>query len=343
MEGPKFIWTEETINYVRENWGKIKAHSMKKVLGCSWYAVVNKAKELGFESPENSDWDDDDVLKLKELAEKYHYEDIAKMMNRTPNAIYLKARRLNIRLIQDRNKWIEEDEQMLRDYWGSTSIEKLAKKMKRSIFSLKVKAVRMGLGSMISNNLDEISINDISQMLGVGLDRIYTTWINKGLKIKNIKITKNMSYMAVTWGNLIDFLKENQDDWDSKDLDKNMLGLEPDWLKAKRIKDFNNAPLKYRKWTKEELVKIKSLLIAGKDYKYIAKEVKRSEWAVANMLRNEGMSFRLSKYWKGKEMIFLKENYKEKTQEEIANILGRTKKAIGAKAEELGIQKRKKY
>lgn len=48
----------------------------------------------------------------------------------------------------------------------------------------------------------------------------------------------------------------------------------------------------------------------------------------------------LPQYWKGKELKYLKENYQNKTYSEIAEELGRTTKAIGAKAEEMGYQKR---
>lgn len=36
-------------------------------------------------------------------------------MNKTENAIYIKARRLGITLIQDRRKWTEEEETLLYD------------------------------------------------------------------------------------------------------------------------------------------------------------------------------------------------------------------------------------
>ncbi|MEG1597051.1 MAG: hypothetical protein RR359_02100 [Bacilli bacterium] len=340
MSKSKFQWTEDQIEYLKANWGKEKAHSMKKRFGCTWYSVVKKAEELGLKLPQNNDWTEEDILQLKELSEKYHYEEIAKIMNRTPNAIYLKAKRMNIRLIQDRSKWTEEDEQLLRDYWGNYSIEQIAKKMKRSVFSLKVKAVRMGLGSMIANNVEQISISDISDILNVSLDRLYNTWIDKGLKIKNIKITKNKSYMAVTWKDLMEFLKHHQDMWDSRDLEKNILGTEPEWLKEKRNKDIEDEPQKYKRWDKEELETIKRLLLEGKSYKEISEIIQRSEWAIANMLRNLGYSYKLKRFWTGKEMIYLKENYPNMTQDEIAEQLGRTKKSIGAKAEELGIQKK---
>ncbi|MFV0249497.1 MAG: hypothetical protein ACK5HP_00430 [Bacilli bacterium] len=44
MRGDRFVFTEEQIKYIIENWGKESAHCMKKKFGCTWYAVKNVAK-----------------------------------------------------------------------------------------------------------------------------------------------------------------------------------------------------------------------------------------------------------------------------------------------------------
>ena len=82
-------------------------------------------------------------------------------MNKTEKAVYLKARKLGITLIQDRKEWTKEEEKTLAELWGTKSIEKIAKKMKRYVFSLKVKAGRMGLGPMIQNNYEFITVSDM--------------------------------------------------------------------------------------------------------------------------------------------------------------------------------------
>lgn len=289
MGGKKFEFTEEQIQYIIDNWGKESAHSMKKTFGCTWYAVVSVAKAHGLEEPTSNNWTNEEIETLKLLAEKYHYEDIAKQMNKTENAIYLKAKKLGITLIQDRRKWTKEEEQELRDLWGNKSIEAIAKKLKRSIFSLKVKAVRMGLGSMISNNYEKITISDISELLDVSRDRITKTWVELGLNITLTKLTSEKKYMTVTWNELMKFLENNQNEWDSRKVEKNMLGQEPEWLVEKRARDLKENPLWYRKWTKEEIIKVENLFNNGKDYQTIALEVNRSEWSVTNLLRNMGV------------------------------------------------------
>ena len=132
MRGNKRIFTDEEKKYIIENWGKESAHSMKKKFNCSWYAVCAVAKEYDLEMPKNNDWTDEQIQTLRILAEKYHYEEIAKIIGKSENAIYLKARRLGITLIQDRRKWTKEEEQILKDLWGQKANRTNSQKIKEN-------------------------------------------------------------------------------------------------------------------------------------------------------------------------------------------------------------------
>ena len=50
--------------------------------------------------------------------------------------------------------WTKEEEQYLRESWGYISVEAIAKKMNRSLNSIKSKATKMKLGASIENNLN---------------------------------------------------------------------------------------------------------------------------------------------------------------------------------------------
>lgn len=342
MRGKKHEFKEEDKKYIIENWGKESPHSMKKKFNCTWYAVCSVAKEHGLELPTSNEWTEEEVEKLKKLAEIYHYTTIAKIMGKTENAIYLKARKLKITLIQDRREWTKEEEEELRELWGYQTIEEIAKKLKRTIFSLKVKAIRINLGAMIDNNYELLTISDISELLNVSRDRISTTWVDLGLKLKKKNLTENRSYYMITLEDLIVFLKEHQNEWDSRNLELIILGDEQEWLRKKRMRDMDENPLWYRRWTIEEIKKAENMFKLGKDYSTIASSLERSEGSVANLLRNMGYSYKSPKYWKNKEIKFLKENYDKMTYAEIAEHLNRTTKAVGAKVSELGYQKIRK-
>lgn len=341
LKGPKFEFTPEQIQYIVANWGKESPYSMKNKFGCTWYAVCKVAEEKGLKVPTSNAWTDEEVAKLITLSNKYHYLEIAKKLHKTEAAVYIKAKRLGITLIQDRRKWTPDEEQVLSEQWGYKSIETIAKQLKRSVFSLKVKAVRMQLGPMINNN-DLMTVSDISDILNVSRERIINRWSKIGLNLKNKKMTQNMSIYVVTWDDLLLFLKENPNEWDSRKVEKNMLGCEEDWLIAKRKSDKIVNPLWYRRWTEEEIKTAVSLLATGKSYEEIGKKLDRSASAIANLLRNMGYSYQAKQFWHGKELQYLRENYQDMKYKDIAQKLGRSQKAVGTKLEELGYQKKLK-
>ena len=336
----KYIFTDEQIEYIVDNWDKESIHSMKNRFGCTWYAVAKIGEIYGLDLPTSNYWSDEEIETLKTLSEDYHYEEIAKIMNRTENAIYLKAKRLKIDLIMDRKSWTDEDEAYLYERWGRDNIEKIAKDMKRSFYAIKVKATRMGLGYMHDANIDQIKVADISEILNVRAERITDTWLKYGLKLKRKKVSANHGYYCIKISDLLEFLKNNQDLWNSQYLEKNILGKEPDWLLEKRKKDIIDPPQEYTRWTEEELSLTKELILKGFDYDYISSYVNHTPNAIAYKARALGLSYRLKKYWKGSEIKLLKENYPAMSAKELSEILERSPKNIQGKAAELGIKKR---
>lgn len=339
MRSPKFEFSPDQIQYIIDNWGKESAYSMKIKFGCSWYAVVNVAKKYNLEMPTSNKWTEEEIELLKKLALNTYYEDIAEIMQKSTNAIYLQAKKLGIVLIQTRRKWTSEEERYLIDHWGTDAIEKIAKDLHRSVNSIKVKATRLGLGYMSKANTDQLTVSEISKNLGVAAERITGTWKKLGLKLRKKKVTEKYSYYCISIEKLMEFLESHQDLWNANCLEVNIFGIEPDWLTQKRKKDAINPPLGYQIWQKDEVKLAIDLLKIGYSYEKIAVRLNRSPDAVAYKLRSLGYSYRLSKFWKGKEIMYLQENYENMPNEEIAKVLNRTPRAIASKAEELGVSK----
>ncbi len=340
MPGEKHVFTDEEIEYILDNWGKLSANSIRNKIGCSWASVCKIAKEHGLELPKSNNWTEEEINKLKELADKYNYKDIAKLLNKSEKSVYFKARNLNIELIKDSKVWTKEEEDLLAELWGTRILDTLAKKFNRTPRAIVVKAEKMGLGPMIKNNGDLMTVRDIMDLLNVSYERITRTWVKYGLNLKKKKVTKHKFYYAINLDELILFLKNNQNLWNSKYLEKNILGIEPDWLKEKRKKDYLEEKEEYRRWTDEEIKLAVELFKIKKSYKEIAARLNRSEVSVATIIRNQGYSYRLPKYWTGKELKYLKDNYENMSYKEIAQELGRTTRATETKALELGYKKR---
>lgn len=329
------VFTEEETNYIINHWGKESVYSMRKKFNCSWEAVCKVAEKNGLEMPKSNRWTKEEEENLKYLAESYYYEEIAKIMGKSTTAIYLKAKKMGIHLIQNKRSWTKAEEDTLSELWGTMKLESLAKKMKRSVFSLRVKAGRMGLGPMIQNNYEVITVSDLSELLNVSRDRIVKTWVKLGLNLKQKKLTDNQSYYVITLEDLLKFLKNNQNEWDSRCIGRYALSSEPAWLKEKRKKDNIENPLWYRFWSEEEIKKAEHLLSRGKTYAEIALLLNRKEGAVAEVLRKRGHSYELGKFWSEEEINYLRTSYENMTYAEIAEYLNRTEKAVSLKAEEI--------
>lgn len=176
MRGEKKIFTAEEKKYIVDNWETSTPGAMRKIFHCSWDAIANVGKEYNLETAKPNLWTEEEINTLKELATIYDHKKIALLMNKSENAIYIKANRMHIPLYQNRRKWTIEDENELRELWGNKSIEVISKILHRSIFSIKVKANRMKLGAFM-NNTEYLLISEVSELLNVSLDRIYSTWI----------------------------------------------------------------------------------------------------------------------------------------------------------------------
>lgn len=111
------------------------------------------------------------------------------------------------------------------------------------------------MGSAIENNYRGLTIKDISDLLGVNINKVSIGWVGLGLKYKVQKISKSKSYRYVEIKDLYEFLEANQNIWDSRNLEKNILGAEPEWLKEKRKLDKKqNLDMKRLNLTKQQLI-----------------------------------------------------------------------------------------
>lgn len=205
-------------------------------------------------------------------------------MGRSKNAIYLRARKLNIDLILDRKAWSKKDDEYLSDNWGKKQIETIAKNLNRSVYAVKIHASRTGLGPMADANISEISLKTLSEIFAVHPTTISRTWKSKGLNLKKKKRTNNSFYYCVKLKDLMNFLEKNQNLFDSRYLEKNILGVEPEWLEEKRISDEKTNIYKYRVWTKEEIILAEKMLLSGSNYQEISLKINRSPESIRSCI-----------------------------------------------------------
>ena len=337
----KRVFTDEELDYILDNWGKMNVHSIARELHTSWNSIARLAEGMGLEVPRNNYWTEGEIELLRHLAEEMPYQEMTKYIHRPAEAIREKANDLGIVLKHNIRIWTPEEEDLLKFYWGHLSYETISKNMNRSIESLKKKAKKLGLENMMKAS-GLMLVSDVSKMMGVSREVISRRWRRLGLKFHSKKITENKHYYYIDSDELVKFLKEHPDVWDSRLVEPYAFEEEPEWLLEKRKQDEDSQKIKFREWTIKEIFKAENLLSQGKNYKEIAQEINRTELAVTLMLRSLGHSFELPKYWTYIEEDYLVDNYQTMQYKEIGKELNRTTKSVEQKAESLGLRKRKK-
>ena len=337
----KRVFTEEEIDYILDNWGKMSARAMARSLHASRDTLARIAKELDLEMPKNYYWTKEEIELLTLLAEEMPYQEMPKYINRSADAIREKANDLGIALKHNIRPWTKEDDELLKEYWGQTSYDTLSKRMNRSIVSLKNRAKVLGLDSMMKAS-GLMLVSDVSEMMGVSREVVSRRWRKLGLRFHQKKITDKKHYYYIDIDELIEFLKNHPDVWDSRKVEPYTLGGESGWVLEKRKKDRDLQKIAHRRWTEEEIDRAEFLLGRGMSYKEIAQDLNRTELAVTVLLRGLGHSYENPRFWRLKEEEYLIENYQTMQYKEIGKVLNRTKKSVEQKADSLGLRKRKK-
>lgn len=167
----------------------------------------------------------------------------------------------------------------------------MCKKLKVSNGALINKKTRLALGPFLESG-DYITLNQLFVIMGVklrGNDFRLKTWLNKGFPLryqqrgkKKIRIVKIDEFWK--WAD------ENRSLVDFSRLEKNILGIEPDWVKQQRMLDYKvNMLFKRTPWTDME---DKKLLMLLKEYKYtyldLSKKLHRTSAAIEKRIRDLG-------------------------------------------------------
>ena len=208
-------------------------------LNRSTVSIKNRAKELNLNVTNLRRWTKDEIELLKKyVSEDKSIEEIAKLLNREQTAVILRIQREKIdHSFGNKKFWTKEEEDLLCDLWGKKSINQIATKLKRSASSINNKAYQLGLGNIVDYFFDGILLTDLSRIFNISIHDISILWVSLGLKVKERNITNNKSYNYVKIDDLMTFLENNQNLFDSRLLEENIFGLEPDWLVEKRKRD----------------------------------------------------------------------------------------------------------
>ena len=130
MGKQRFKWDDEKIQYLIANWNKKALYKLAAELRTIDETLLEKAKELGLPEYKSNRWTEKEVAKLKELAPRLFYKEIATVLGKSELAILKKANKLGIKIIyvNDANSaayWTGEKEKYLLENYGKIGITDL--------------------------------------------------------------------------------------------------------------------------------------------------------------------------------------------------------------------------
>ena len=236
--------------------------------------------------------------------------------------------------------WTEEDINYLEEKWGSVSVDIIAKKLNRTIVSVRKKASALKLGKWI-NNTQYIKFKDL--IISLGYSRSGYGYLKNKLKELGFPVlVKKVSKMKIEVVDIEEFwewAEKNKSELNFANFNDGALGKEPSWVKEKRKADqMNPAKVNVKKrWTKEEdnllIAKVKSNTYT---YKMLSEDLSRTETAIKRRLMDLNVPYRpIPEGWKpwSEEEENKALTLKEKGYDcfAIGRILGRTQMSVDDK------------
>ncbi len=224
-------------------------------------------------------------------------------------------------------RWTQEELEYLEDSWGFISLATIKKNLQRTEHAIFAKVRQLGLGrSQYAGGLF-YSPRQVAHILGKCVKEVYRLCDEGTIKARRRKLV-NERFYQIYIDDLMEFLKNNPDQWDSRNVELYAFGIEPNWMKEKRKQDMK-IPRHHKAWTYEEERSLMFYVNAGYPMKDIAAKLDRTVNGIyrrTQKLREEGKLEPTKKmnYWTKEEIKEMFELEKQGlTDKEIAEKLGR--------------------
>ena len=180
-------------------------------------------------------------------------------------------------------KWTKEELEILMDNWGKLSIKEIAKRVNRTPTAVEIKGRRLQLGWQMT----AYSSTEVANILGISHRTIYN-YMNTGIIEAKKDKTKMKRYVS-TEAQIMKFMREHQDLWDTRKININLYSRKPKWYFEKEKADKEKNIKNMQRWGELEVKIVVDRYRRGLTYEEIALEVGRTSSAVYKKLR--GINF----------------------------------------------------
>jgi hypothetical protein len=191
--------------------------------------------------------------------------------------------------------WTREEDEALKELWGDSTPDSIGRQLGRTTVAIIQRRKILGLPPYIEGG-EFITVNQATQLLGVDSHVPDRTWIPKyNFPVKYRRTAGRVRFKVVKVEDLMKWLKDNPDAWDSRKVEPYALGTEPAWLKEKRAADAakEHKP-RNKKYTPQEDAAIVYGLHKNLTYRQIGAQIGRSADSV------QARSYRLDVWGTGK-------------------------------------------
>lgn len=332
----RHVYSEDDLNYIRQNHNRMSTSALARHCGVCHSTMSSQLKVLGLQTynPQRP-YSEADIAKLRDMAFKgKSLKVIAKALDRSEKSVQNKAREYGIVIKYLNRVWTPQEMDTLRRVWGKKPLSRISRELKRTPTAIIGKARVMKLPPCYLSS-EDITLSEFCRDTGISYYSILNSFVIKyNFPLKSMKPGKRKIYHYVCIDKILQWLEENQSLYSAAGIPQYYFGVEPDWLVKKRRADMSfqtetvDGRFKAKRWTAEEVCKLRDWISHGISYEEIASRLERSESAVEHKAVREGFSYTAPKFWRGKEFKAIRLGVDTKSDEELANELGRSKKAI---------------
>lgn len=290
-------WLQKEIQYLIINWNKISFDEIMEYLNRTQDSIMRKARRVGL----NVCKMEDEMLKRKwskeedqTIIENYRVltpVEISLRLKRTVSAIRKRAMYLGV--ANKVTRWSMKEEDFLKEKWGISNLNNIAKRLNRSTNSVTLKAYQMSLREQINANGSYFTPIDVSNILNVNISTLYT-WMRNGLlKNRKFRVGKKTKYQ-ISVDDFCKFIEEYQCKWNSNEADISLiksyfvsyficedgsLTIRDDpykWLEEKVIRDKQEYRKLMKPWTTNEEKVLLHMLGEGYSHREISGKLGRT-------------------------------------------------------------------
>lgn len=337
------ITSSDTV-YIKNNHRDKTVLAMSNELGLD-QSVIRQYMEFCKLSEKKVYWTEEEINTLKELAETKTASYIANKIDRAERQVKFKAKQMGIIITQEVRHWTSFELDYLSRNWGNKSLESIAKTLKRTPCAVQGKAQHLKLGPTSSHS-EELTLQEFSKLSGITEDRIRGVLSRKhGFPLIRKRVTPKRYRLFVRTYAALSWMQRHKDLWDATKVSIYLFTIEPNWLKEKKEQDRNselNTKITKVNWTQRETDLLKLYIEEGYDIATISEKLNKSKEAVYGKICRLGYGYKVNRFYKGKDFKFIRENYLDMTDKQLAEVLGRSERSIKKHRHMLGLSRCKR-